>query len=267
MENIIFDNHFFSIIIVSLNASVSIQRTVCSVLKQTYQNYEIIIKDGVSTDGTLVNIPVDDRIHVYCRIDTGIYNAMNQAIQYSRGKYLLFLNCGDELASENVLDYIHNAILRTEYPDIMYGDYLRKGIFCKQPSNLASFYLYRTPLNHQSIFFSKCIFEKYGMYDTSYRIFADYDFFIMMYLKRIRYQYENIIICKYLGDGISEQQKVVGKAEYDRVIKKYFTKRERLCYEVMLFLSLKKLRQVLASDKSPRWIRNLYRKTVNIVNK
>ena len=93
----------FSVVVVSLNAEKLIRSTLDSVLSQTFEDYEVIVKDGLSTDGTVNQIPSDDRIRVFVQKDTGIYDAMNQATSFTRGKYVLYLNCGDVFASSNVI--------------------------------------------------------------------------------------------------------------------------------------------------------------------
>ena len=72
----------FSIVVVCLNPGEKLLKTVQSVLNQKYGNYEIVVKDGGSTDGSLEQLPADSRIRVYTRLDSGIYDAMNQAMSY-----------------------------------------------------------------------------------------------------------------------------------------------------------------------------------------
>ena len=101
---------FFSVIVVSLNAGSLIGNTISSVLSQTCNDYEIIVKDGVSTDDTLKHVPSNARIKVYSEPDKSLYDAMNQAITYSSGRYLIFMNCGDTFASRKVLEEVKNAV-------------------------------------------------------------------------------------------------------------------------------------------------------------
>ena len=88
-------NPLFSIIVVSLNAGEELLHTIDSILKQTEQGYEIIVKDGFSSDGSIEQLPSDDRIRLFQQKDKSIYDAMNQAVQYASGEYYLFMNCGD----------------------------------------------------------------------------------------------------------------------------------------------------------------------------
>ena len=93
----------FSIVIVCLNPGDKLLPTVQSVLSQQYGNYEIVIKDGGSVDGSAKDLPADSRIKLIVDADTGIYDAMNQALPHMSGQYVLFLNCGDVLHDDQVL--------------------------------------------------------------------------------------------------------------------------------------------------------------------
>ena len=102
----------FSIIVVCLNAGIRLHDTVESIRRQTEEDYEIIVKDGISEDkittGYLRKLEresaADGRIRVYRHDkDSGIYDAMNQAVKYCRGDYIFFLNCGDRFYDDQVL--------------------------------------------------------------------------------------------------------------------------------------------------------------------
>ena len=261
---------FFSIIVAAYNAEATIAFTIQSVLCQKFEDFEIIVKDGGSKDNTLECIPKSDKIKVYSSADGGIYEGMNEGIAYASGKYFCFLNCGDIFADENVLTSFWN--LSKEYKNtkrILYGDYSRKGVLFKQPSVITSFYLYRTPLCHQSMFFGRELFEELGGYDTTYRILADYNHTLHAFTIGIPFVYCNVPVCDYLGGGASESPKGVElkKSEFEKIQNLYYTKSQRRKYDFKIFLSFKDLRQKLISDKSPKWVRKLYRKVVNLVNK
>lgn len=261
-------NPFFSIIVVSFNAENEIEQTISSVLKQKFDSYEVIVKDGLSTDGTLSKIPQSDKIHVYSQKDSGIYDAMNQAIELSNGKYLCFLNCGDYFADENVLEGIF-AVAQNYDEAVVYGNYSRKGVSFKQPGNITDFYLYRTPLCHQTMFISKVLFEQNGMYDTTYRILADYEHTLHDYFSGKKFVHCDVVVCDYMGGGASETPKgiEIKKEERKIILDKYYSKTQQRKNEFKLKLSFKKLRQKLIGDKSPFWVRTIYRKLVNLINR
>jgi glycosyltransferase involved in cell wall biosynthesis len=263
------NNPYFSIIVVSLNAQETILPTIQSILNQNFYDYEIIVKDGLSKDNTLSVIPKSEKIHVYTEKDSSIYDAMNQAIGYASGKYLCFLNCGDTFKDENVLQNIYDVGKGASDESIIYGNYFRKGVLFKQPSKITDFYLYRTPLCHQTLFIAKKLFEINGHYNTEYKILADYDHTLCDYFKKAEFMYCNCIVCDYMGEGVSESEKgrIIKANERKEIINRYFSEKQRFKFEFKLKLSFKKLRQKMISDKSPKFIRVVYRKVVNLVNK
>lgn len=260
---------FFSIIIAAYNAEDTIEATVRSVLSQSFADYEIIVKDGGSQDQTLNRIPISDRIHVFSSADGGIYPGMNEGIAKASGKYLCFLNCGDVFYDEHVLARVFEiAAPLSDTRNILYGNYCRKEVLFKQPSQITPFYLYRTPLCHQSTFWGSAIFDELGGYDTSYRILADYKHTLHAFFAGAPFVYCDYPICTYLGGGASETDKGIKtkKAEYKRLKALYYKKSTRIRYQTKLLLSLRGLRKLLVSDKSPLWIRRLYRRLVNKIN-
>ena len=118
---------FFSIIIVSLNAESVIGATLASALAQSCEDFEIIVKDGGSTDGTLEHIPEDGRIRIYRESDRSVYDAMNQALSHANGEFLIFMNCGDTFATPEVLEEVKRFTEEGNQPEpeIIYGNYYK----------------------------------------------------------------------------------------------------------------------------------------------
>lgn len=260
---------FFSIIVAAYNAETVIEDTILSVLNQKFDDYEIVVKDGGSTDNTLFKIPTSEKIRVYSSRDGGIYQGMNEGISYADGKYLCFLNCGDLFDNPDVLSSVYKCAAELQDTrNIIYGNYCRKGVNFKQPSSITPFYLYRTPLCHQTMFFGSKVFEEHGGYDTDYKILADYNHTLAAFTSGIPFIYCDAVICSYLGGGASETAKgaEIKKSEYDVLRSKYFTKKQIRNYNTKIFFSFRKLRQRIISDKSPQWLRKLYRKIVNLFN-
>ena len=110
----------FSIITVCLNAGQGLLDTVERTLGQTYEHFEIIVKDGCSRDGSVKKLPNDPRIRVVTKKDTGIYDAMNQGIEEAQGDYLIFMNCGDWFYSTEALREIAEGIGEDREP-LYYG--------------------------------------------------------------------------------------------------------------------------------------------------
>ncbi len=256
---------FFSVIVVSLNAGSLIGLTVRSALSQTFDDYEIIVKDGKSTDDTLAHIPQDNRIKIYSEADKSLYDAMNQAISYSSGRYLIFMNCGDTFASENVLEDVRKAVKDGDY-GMIYGDYSRDGIVRKQPETLTRFNMYRTILCHQSVFFNGRILRDKKKYDTRYKILADYDLEQDM-AKTSSHLHVDTVVCNFLGGGVSETKEGLKQKNKDRkdIIASHYSVPQRMRYCVLWHLTFPLIRRKLSESKNEK-VRERYQSLVNRIN-
>ncbi|MDO4742753.1 MAG: glycosyltransferase family 2 protein [bacterium] len=257
----------FSIVVVCLNEVKNIKRTLESVLCQTFDNYEIIVKDGLSSDGTLEQIPQSDKIRVYSQQDKGIYNGMNQALAYISGRYVLFLNCGDILENKFVLEHVHKVIKKhRKYDCVVYGDYIYKAIHRRQVKTVTKYGLFRKPLCHQTQFICAGLFKKYGLYDENYKICADAEFIMRIFFKGAKFFHAGSVICDYMGDGVSESSDCAGilKNEERRIRRKYYPFRTRLGYNIVSVITLKWVRQFLVSKKVPQVVRNGFMRFFNL---
>ncbi|NDV95254.1 glycosyltransferase [Dysgonomonas sp. 521] len=178
----------FSIIIPTYNSSKTVGNCINSILTQTYTDYEILIMDGLSTDNTLdiLNSYQDIRIHVISEKDNGVYDAMNKGIEKSRGEWLYFLGSDDYLYDNAVLSDISDYIKEKD-SDIVYGDAYMVGQQCRQAGIFTRKRFNVANICHQSIFYSKNIFSRLGMYNLEFPLYADWDFnircFATPYLK------------------------------------------------------------------------------------
>ena len=169
-----------SIITVSYNAAATIEQTILSVINQDFVDYEYIIVDGGSTDGTVDIIKkYQDRITLWVsEPDRGIYDAMNKGIRYAKGEYVYFLGGDDLLFDNQVLKNVNSYMMdkRTVY----YGNVLfeKRNVIYDGKFNLAK--IVTRNISHQSIFYPKEIFEKYS-FETKYKIFADYELNLKLY--------------------------------------------------------------------------------------
>lgn len=219
----------FSIITVSLNAQDLIADTINSVLNQTFTDFEIIVKDGCSKDATLDRIPKDDRIRVVVKEDKGIYQAMNQGIAEARGEYLLFLNCGDTLYDNTVLQKAA-AALEGAGVCILYGDRYSEDIgFVSYPAKIKKSYLYYSTICHQASFISRELFDTVALYDETLKIASDWKFFVMAKCKNVKYIHCSEVFCQFLSGGVSETEKGIAIAGKERasVIAEYYSVLER----------------------------------------
>jgi len=209
-----------SIITINLNNAEGLKKTIESVVNQTSKDFEYIIIDGGSTDGsievikTYTNIPTNIYISTLntqsqpqlqpepepqpqpqpqpqppisywiSEPDTGIYNAMNKGIKIAKGEYCQFLNSGDYLVDNNVTEK-----MQKDLPDcsIVYGNMIKllknsKKYIDRNSAGKPLTFLnfYKGTLNHSSAYIKRSLFEKYGYYDETLKIVSDWKFFTIV---------------------------------------------------------------------------------------
>ncbi|SDK80760.1 Glycosyl transferase family 2 [Pedobacter sp. ok626] len=219
------DHPKVSIVIVVRNAAPTIESAIKSVLIQDYKNFEFIIIDGISTDGTL-DIIEKYKAHIAyfsSEKDAGIYDAMNKSLSKCSGDYIYFLGADDELYSPNVLSAIFDKNQYNEH-DVLYGDAY---YICKKKLRFGKMNRYRVGkhnFNHQTLFYPKSVFNIYS-YNTKYKIWADYLLNILLYFKSdYQFRYVNVIISKFNDMGTSGVNNIDFDFEDDReqIIKEVF---------------------------------------------
>lgn len=240
----------FSVITVCFNAGDKLKNTLENVLAQNEKDFEIIVKDGGSNDGSLDNIPKDDRIKVFVEKDKGIYDAMNAAVSKAVGDYVIFMNCGDAFFDNDVLKNTASFINANPDRKIYYGD----AFFCNanqiisQPKEITESICYRHMPNHQSCFFARELWDDDG-FDLKYKIRADYDFFLRSYfVKNIRPAYLGITVASYEGGGYSEskENRKRDSEEHREIVVKYMGEKRANHYRRIMRLTLQPLRTWIA---------------------
>lgn len=195
---------FLSIITINFNDASGLEKTVNSVLTQTYQDFEFIIIDGGSTDGSTAVIQKHQHKIAYwiSEKDSGIFNAMNKGIAKAKGQYLQFLNSGDALNGNTALfDFIHHDLFKG---DVIYGDYKFDKGGKIYPDVLTPFFFIKSSLPHQSTFFHKKIFQNIGGFDENFKIASDRDFFIKCFLsEQFAFQHIQYPLVHFDLEGIS----------------------------------------------------------------
>ena len=203
-----------SIITINFNNLEGLAKTVESVLSQTFKDFEYIVIDGGSTDGSAAYLTENkDRID-YCvsEKDTGIYNAMNKGIKVSKGEFLLFLNSGDTLHTSTALsDFITHREFKG---DIIYGDYKFNNGEKIYPDMLPTTYFMKTSLPHQSTFFKRSVFYIMGYYDEKYSMGADRAFYIKCFLSgKFHFKHIRYFLTRYDLTGLSNDPTFLKKKE------------------------------------------------------
>lgn len=216
----------FSIITTCLNEEEKIEKTIQSVLSQKEEDYEYLILDGGSTDRTkeiCTNYQEafqkkGVRFTFLDSKDSGIYDAMNQAARYAKGEWILYLGAGDYFVNANVLRDVHPYC--EDAVDVLYGDGINYYICVEEPKAARELISIKEnmPFCHGSAFTRRKVLEEY-QFELAYRIAADYDLYLRLYLAGYRFQYVPVQVSYFSTDGISYTKSYQREREFLRIRK------------------------------------------------
>jgi glycosyltransferase involved in cell wall biosynthesis len=170
-----------SIITVIRNGVSTIEQTILSVLSQDYPDFEYVIVDGVSSDGTLdILEKYSDKIRYTSEPDAGIYDAMNKGISLAKGDWIYFLGCDDIFYNNSVLS---NIFLKSKYLEfnVVYSNVLFLHSNVVYDGEFDDVKMYDRSICHQAIFYRKEVFVEYGNFSTEYKTASDNIFNIYVY--------------------------------------------------------------------------------------
>ncbi len=196
-----------SIITINYNNADGLTKTIKSVREQNFTNFELIVIDGDSTDKSVEIIKQSKEITTWIsEKDKGIYDAQNKGIAMAKGTYLLFLNSGDCLANSNILQTISEKLNGKK--SFYYGNLLlEKNGTTEQhlaPEQVDVDFMLNSTFWHPCVFIRADLFSKYGLYNATFKIAGDYEFFVRCWLKPdVSSEYLNEFICLFDGNGIS----------------------------------------------------------------
>lgn len=221
-----------SIITVNYHNLSGLHKTVDSVFSQSFKDYEYLIIDGGSTDGSKEFIETKSNYINYwiSEKDNGVYDAMNKGILHANGKYLLFLNSGDSFFNSDTLSKLFSYQFDEDilYGDVVWEKFDASGAQMYQhfPKKISFDYFTKNSLPHQSSLIKKKLFETVGLYDENCRIAADWAFFILaIYKYNCSYLHIDIPVSICGRDGISctpENQHQIS-LEREFILNKHFS--------------------------------------------
>lgn len=207
-----------SVITINLNNKRGLDQTIKSVTNQTFDDYEYIIIDGGSTDGSIdvINKFQNQLSYWVSEPDNGIYNAMNKGIKAAKGEYCLFINSGDTLTTDKTLEKLFEYNY-TE--DILFGDMYFNKTLQTYPDQISFRYLINRSLGHGSTIFKRSLFSEYGYFDESLKIVADWEFFMRsIVVNSCSYRHiNNLPISRFNMDGVSSSPKHLEKHYSEKV--------------------------------------------------
>jgi putative colanic acid biosynthesis glycosyltransferase len=199
----------FSVVTITRNNLAGLKRTAESVLHQTFKNYEWIVVDGLSDDGTEEFLSSLSAQFIREK-DSGIYDAMNKGIVAAQGEWTTFLNAGDSFADMDILNTLSGA-LEKNCPDFLYGDALEGYSFYKKARSHKTI-SYGMFTHHQAMLYRTALLKNFH-YDLCYKIAADYDL-TLRFLREVKtIHYIPAAICIFESGGISQQKQRQGRIE------------------------------------------------------
>ena len=201
-----------SIITINFNNRNGLERTARSIVEQTFRDYEWIVIDGGSTDGSQ-DILKEYSAHIAFGVserDGGIYEAMNKGLERASGEYVQFLNSGDSFIDRDVLErvFADNRLADVNYGDqwcVLDGSIIEKR---RYPETMDLRFLFRAPLGHQASFI-KTSLAKANPYRVNYTISADRAFFLELYLSGASFHYLNLPIVFFDTEGIGSNANTI----------------------------------------------------------
>lgn len=231
LSQVLMDQHppKLSIITVCFNAATLIKKSLASAVNQTFQDFELVIVDGGSSDNTLEELEgFKYKIGtLVSEKDAGIYDAMNKGISLAKGEWIYFLNAGDAFFNEHVLEKVFNEINQVK-PSFLYAkvqtvnEPTGVNYIAGQKVSLEDFW-FKYPICHQATFAKKELFLTVGMFNTHYQLISDTEWFIRVF-KHTQGQthYIDELIAFYDVTGATYQKRMLGMKEYIHAGFRYF---------------------------------------------
>ena len=247
-----------SIITVNLNNRDGLQKTIDSVVSQTFKDFEWIVIDGGSTDGSkeLIKRYADHFAYWVSEPDKGIYNAMNKGIKVAKGEYLQFLNSGDWLCNETALErsFMHGFTSDIAYGDLWFCNGETKEKY-RYPNKLTLKFLYDFSLGHCASFIRKEVIEN-ELYNENFKIVSDWEFFLKQAFKNKTFEHIDEDVSCFDTNGLSSKNEQLLLLERDRVIKEIFP-----TMLVRDYMSMNEMEAKLNEDRIKKVIRYSQKKT------
>lgn len=212
-----------SIITINYNDINGLQKTIESVLAQTWKDFEWIVIDGGSTDGSREIIEqYKEHFSYWCsEPDKGIYNALNKGIYHANGEYISCMNAGDCFYEATTLSKVFE---KDHNEEILYGDWVQvypnKEIIMHEPYPIDFHAFLHQNICHQAMFVKTAKLKQKG-FDESFKLLADYVRWTELLLQGANVFYTHSIICRYDMKGASNNNSVLCKQESRRIIEEY----------------------------------------------
>ena len=252
----------YSIITVNYNNKDGLRRTIESVIGQTYRDFEFIVIDGGSTDGSADVLREFDKDITYwvSEKDSGIYNGMNKGIAKATGDYLNFMNSGDCFYTPDILEKVASYNTDADFivgKDYHYSERKQRGHASIQPLRVTMIHFFIGTLDHQSSFIKRELFLS-SPYREDYRLVSDWIFFTEKTVSEgKRVQFVPDIVCHREEGGISEQQHERNRKEINQWLHQYLPQGVYADYATLAKLdktSIYRLLDICEDRKKRKWL-------------
>lgn len=254
-----------SIITVNFNDAKGLERTIESVISQSYHNFEFIVIDGGSSDGSLDIIKKYERHIDYwvSEHDGGIYQGMNKGLRQAKGDYINFMNSGDSFYSSDVLEKIFSLGIET---DIITGTHIGSPHPNIGKNGVTMYDLCTGAIDHQASFIKREVALRHP-YDEKYKIVSDWKFFIeALIIDNCSFFYTDTIVVNVDMSGISNSNKVLNNQEREAVLNELLPERILADYKLLMSIHPDLLANAQRITKSQS-VRKLITKIANILLK
>lgn len=237
-----------SIIIASYNAEVNLKKALNSVINQKFQDWECLVIDGASKDGTLAiaheYADKDARIKVFSEPDAGVYDAFNKGWKYAKGEWIYYLGADDELLPNG----LSVLISKSDGVDLVYGGIVRRYANGKTkqvpPGNFEYCMPFSLGASHQAIIMKRNLIEKLGGFKLKYRILADFDLINNAYYVGIKTRRCDNCIAIFQIGGLSTDNLSSLKERFD-ILTSYAVPKEKAflhCLKMGILFCLYKIK-------------------------
>ena len=225
---------FFSIVVPTFRSEAVIAALLDSLVAQTEHDFEVVVSDGESPDGTIAVIEAYRSLlpglRIDSRADNGIYDAINRGIQISRGRWILVLGADDQLAGSCVLATLRPILFACTEP-LVYGDVRVIGPNAMVPDGArygGHFSLARMlgqNICQQAILYRRDVFDRLGLFDTRYRLWADWHFALRAF-NSVQTRWVDVVVALYAATGASSQSTdMVFQRDFGRIVRQLLRER------------------------------------------
>ena len=227
-----------SVITINYNNASGLQKTMESVMNQTSSDFEYIVVDGASKDGSVEviqkfeSLKKDIKLRWISEADKGIYDAMNKGILLAKGEYVQFVNSSDSFVDETVIERMVKELeVKSEKSDvqILYGNMIKQlpdRIFrdrCFNGEEITLLGMYTATLNHSPVLIKRKLFDQFGLYDNQLKVVSDWKWYTQVIINGgIKPVYVDIDVINFDMSGISSTNLELTNKEKNEEILKMF---------------------------------------------